>query len=101
VELPENIGLSYTLADAAEEPELPAAMQEQKQAETAAIATVTPITPAPPRKKRKKKGPGFWASLAAIASKATCRPQDDAWQDRHAPPRSAIETAQERGATTI
>jgi ribonuclease E len=66
VELPENIGLSYTLADAAEEPELPAAMQEQKQAETAAIAAVTPITPAPPRKKRKKKGPGFWASLAAI-----------------------------------
>jgi ribonuclease E len=66
VELPENIGLSYTLADAAEEPELPAAMQEQKQVETAAIATVTPISPAPPRKKPKKKGPGFWASLAAI-----------------------------------
>ncbi len=66
VELPENIGLSYTLADAAEEPELPPAMQEQKHIETAAIATVTPITPAPPRKKRKRQGPGFWASLVAI-----------------------------------
>ncbi len=67
VELPENVGLSYTLAEAAEEPELPPAMQEPKQVETAAIATVTPITPAPPRRKtRKKKGPGFWASLMAI-----------------------------------
>ncbi len=66
VELPENIGLSYTLADAAEETELPPAMQEQKQIETAAIATVTPITPAPPRKKRTRQGLGFWASLAAI-----------------------------------
>jgi ribonuclease E len=66
VELPENVGLSYTLADAAEEPELPAAMQEQKPVETAAVATVTPITPAPQPRKPRKKGPGFWASLVAM-----------------------------------
>ncbi|MDX1404308.1 MAG: Rne/Rng family ribonuclease [Woeseiaceae bacterium] len=66
-ELPENTGLSYTLAESTEEPEIPTAMQAPKQAETAAIATVTPVTPAPPRKKpRRRSGPGFWASLLAI-----------------------------------
>jgi ribonuclease E len=66
VELPENIGLSYTLADTPDEEELPQAMQEQKPVEAAAIATATPITPAPPRKKPKKKEPGFFAKLLAV-----------------------------------
>jgi ribonuclease E len=68
VELPENMGLSYELVDAADEDELPPAMQEQKPVEAAAIATVTPITPAPPRKKPTKKEPGFWASLFGLFS---------------------------------
>ena len=66
VDLPENIGLSYTLADTPDEDEIPAAMQEQKPVETAAIATATPITPAPPRKKPRQKEPGFFAKLLAI-----------------------------------
>jgi ribonuclease E len=66
VELPENIGLSYTLADTPDEDELPPTMQEQKPVEAAAIATVTPVTPAPPRKKRKKKEPGLFAKLMAV-----------------------------------
>ena len=66
VDLPENIGLSYTLADTPDEDEIPAAMQEQKPVEAAAIATATPVTPAPPRKKPRKKEPGFFAKLLAI-----------------------------------
>ncbi len=66
VDLPENTGLSYTLADLPDEDELPSALQEQKPMEPAAVATITPVTPAPPRKKPRKKGPGFWAKLFAI-----------------------------------
>jgi len=66
VDLPENTGLSYTLADLPDEDELSSAMQEQKPIEPAAVATITPIAPAPPRKKPRKKGPGFWAKLFAI-----------------------------------
>ena len=66
VELPENVGLSYTLADIPEEDELPPALQEPKPVEAAAVATITPITPAPPRKKPTKKEPGFFAKLLAI-----------------------------------
>jgi len=66
VDLPENTGLSYTLADLPDEDELPSALQEQKPVEPAAVATITPVTPAPPRKKPRKKGPGFWAKLFAI-----------------------------------
>jgi ribonuclease E len=66
VELPENVGFSYTLADVPEEDELPPALQEPKPVEAAAVATATPITPAPPRKKPRKKEPGFFAKLLAI-----------------------------------
>ena len=66
VEMPENVGLSYELADTADEGDLPPAMQEQKPVETAAVATATPITPAPPPRKPKKTGPGFWAKLFAV-----------------------------------
>jgi len=66
VELPENAGISYTLADIEEEPEVPQTMQDRKVAEPAAIATATPSTPAPRRK--KKKGPSFFAWLAGLFS---------------------------------
>jgi len=68
VELPENTGLSYELADAPDEDELPAALKEQKPLETAAIATAAPITPAPPRRKPRKEGPGFWSRLFGLFS---------------------------------
>ncbi len=64
VELPENVGVSYTLADTDEEPDVPQTMQDRKVAEPAAIETVTPSTPAPKRK--KKQGPGLFAWLAGL-----------------------------------
>jgi ribonuclease E len=66
VELPQNMGLSYTLLDAVDAGEIPLAMQEQKPAEIAAVAAVTPMTPAPAPTKPRQKGPGFWASLFAM-----------------------------------
>ncbi len=66
VELPENVGLSYTLADTPDADEIPPAMQEPKPVEAAAVATATPVTPAPPRKTPRKTEPGFFAKLLAI-----------------------------------
>ena len=66
VELPENTGTSYMLAETESEPEIPQTMQDRKIAEPAAIATVTPKSPAPPSRQRKKKGPGLWARLLAV-----------------------------------
>ena len=68
LELPENVGLSYTLADTADVDEIPPAMQEPMPLEAAAIATATPITPAPPRKKPRKTEAGFFAKLLAFFS---------------------------------
>ena len=64
VELPENVGISYTLAEIADEPEIPQTLQDRKEAEPAAVATVTPLTPVP--KPRRKKGPGIFAWLAGL-----------------------------------
>jgi len=64
VELPENAGISYMLADVDEEPDVPQTMQDRKTAEPAAIETITPSTPAPKRK--KKRGPGLFAWLAGL-----------------------------------
>ena len=64
VDLPENMGISYTLADTEEEPEPPQTMQDRKVAEPAAIAVATPSTPVPKRK--RKKGPGLFAWLAGL-----------------------------------
>jgi ribonuclease E len=69
VELPENTGFSYMLADEPEEDELPAAMQDPKPVEPAAIVTTVATTPAPPpRQKPATQGPGFWARVMAIFS---------------------------------
>ena len=66
VDLPENVGISYTLAESEDEPEITAAMQEKKQAEIAAITTVVATTPAPPREEPKKEPrPGLFKRLAA------------------------------------
>ena len=65
VDLPENAGISYTLAESEDEPEITQTIQDKKPAEVAAITTVVQTTPAPPRSKPAKSGPGFFARIAA------------------------------------
>ncbi|MCH9692948.1 MAG: Rne/Rng family ribonuclease [Gammaproteobacteria bacterium] len=55
-ELAENAGVSYSLAEAAPEPESPQAILERKGAEPAAVGTLKPSTPAPKRQEPKGKG---------------------------------------------
>jgi len=67
LELPENAGTSYTLADLGNEPdELLAGVQEKKAAEAAAVATITPSTPAPVRQTPERKGPGLVARFLSL-----------------------------------
>jgi ribonuclease E len=63
-DLPENAGVSYSLAEAEPEPDVPASMQERQVAEQAAIGKIEPSTPAPIRK--VESGPGFWARLMSL-----------------------------------
>lgn len=51
VELPENTGTSYRLAEHVEEIDISQVIQERKVAEPAAVATMSPATPAPVREK--------------------------------------------------
>ena len=55
-DLPENAGVSYSLAEADAEPELPSSMQERKAAEQAAIGKIEPTSPAPKRQTPPKPG---------------------------------------------
>ena len=66
VELPENAGVSYQLAEKEAEPEVPESMQEKKPAEQAAIGKIAPAAPAPVRKRAEKKGPGFFEKLLTL-----------------------------------
>ena len=66
VELPENAGVSYQLAEKEAEPEVPESMQEKKPAEQAAIGKLAPAAPAPVRQRAEKQGPGFWEKLLAL-----------------------------------
>jgi ribonuclease E len=63
-DLPENAGVSYSLAEAEPEPDVPASMQERQVAEQAAIGKIEPASPAPARK--SVSGPGFWARLMSL-----------------------------------
>jgi len=65
-DLPENVGVSYSLAEAAPEPEAPQAILARKQVEPAAIAVLKPSKPAP--KPQKQTGVGLIASLLALFS---------------------------------
>ena len=68
VELPENTGTSYALAEMDVDIEAPQAVQDKKLAEQAAIVTVTapsPVAPAPP-KAQEKKGPGLLARFLGL-----------------------------------
>ena len=67
VDLPENAGISYTLAETEDEPEITQAIQDKKPAEIAAITTVVQTTPAPPRPEpEKEKAPGLLARIASL-----------------------------------
>tara|TARA_R110002096_G_scaffold22547_9_gene72344 strand:+ start:7793 stop:10318 length:2526 start_codon:yes stop_codon:yes gene_type:complete len=64
LDLPENAGASFKLANGPVEPESPQAILERKGAEAAAVATLKPSTPAP--KRQKPAGKGFWATILGI-----------------------------------
>ena len=66
VDLPENAGISYTLVESEDEPEITQTMQDKKQAEIAAITTVVATTPAPPRQVPARSGPGLLERIAAL-----------------------------------
>jgi ribonuclease E len=69
-DLPENTGVSYSLADSAPEPESPQAILERKAIEAPVVGTLKPSTPAPkrqepaPEPKAKKKG--LFASIVSL-----------------------------------
>ncbi len=76
LELVENLGSSYALADKEDEPELPPALQDKKDAEPAAIATMKPTAPAPaPTPKPKPAGTGFWARLFGLFTGGESKPE--------------------------
>jgi ribonuclease E len=55
-DLPENAGVSYSLAESEPEPELPTSLQERGATEQAAIGKIEPTSPAPKRKAPPKPG---------------------------------------------
>ena len=67
-DLPENTGVSYSLADTAPEPESPQAVLERKQIEMPAVGTMKPSKPAPKREEKVEKKPGFFEKIAAFFS---------------------------------
>ena len=88
VDLPENIGISYTLVESEDEPEITQAMQDKKPAEIAAITTVVATTPAPPRKTPvpEKSGPGLFARIASFFSSSS----DDSDEPKKRPAQKQI-----------
>ena len=85
VELPENTGTSYTLAEMDDEIDSPQAGQDKKPVEQAAIVTVTAPgpapAPAPPPKIVKDKGPGLFARFMSLFSRDAG--EDDDSQERN------------------
>jgi ribonuclease E len=71
-ELPENTGVSYSLADASAEPEAPQAILERKSVETPVVGTLKPSKPAPKREAQKdesvEKKKGLFASIVSLFS---------------------------------
>ncbi len=63
-DLPENAGVSYALAEAETELEVPSSMQERPVAEQAAIGKIEPAAPAPKRPEPAK--PGFLDWLKSL-----------------------------------
>jgi len=66
-ELPENAAVSYALAEAETELEVPSSIQERKAAEQAAVGKIEPTTPAPKRPEPvEPPKPGFWDWLKSL-----------------------------------
>jgi ribonuclease E len=66
-ELPENAAVSYALAEAETELEVPSSIQERKMAEQAAVGKIEPTTPAPKRPEPvEPQKPGFWDWLKSL-----------------------------------
>jgi ribonuclease E len=65
-DLPENAGVSYALAEAEPELEVPPSMQERKAAEQAAIGKIEPTAPAPTPTRTEPPKPGFWDWLKSL-----------------------------------
>ncbi len=63
IELPENIGVSYSLAEVETEADVPQSIEERKIAEPAAVGVIKPATPAPVRQPERV---GFWAWLTGL-----------------------------------
>ncbi len=67
VELPENTGTSYALAEMDVDLEAPTVVQDKKPIEPAAIVTITAASPVPaPKPQDKKKGPGMLARFLSL-----------------------------------
>ena len=65
-ELPENTGVSYSLSDAAAEPEAPQAILERKAIEAPVVGTLKPTKPAPKREEPKAEKKGLIASIVSL-----------------------------------
>ena len=91
VELPENTGNSYTLADSGEEPDITSVIQEKKVAEMAAVATMPPTRPVPeptPRRDRDAS-PGLIARIIGLFAGSRDESDDDSDDDRSSSRRRA------------
>ena len=80
VELPENTGTSYALAEMDVDLEAPPVIQDKKPVEQAAIVTVTAASPVPVPKPQEKKGPGMLARFLSLFQGQT--EQDPGKSDR-------------------
>ena len=109
VELPENTGTSYSLAEIDNEPEaLLAGVQERKVAEPAAVATITPSKPAPVRQIPEQESPGILARIFSLFS-AGAEPEEQResedsgrsgrQRDSHGSQRTRRRTEPQRGDT--
>ncbi|MDE0754818.1 MAG: Rne/Rng family ribonuclease [Woeseiaceae bacterium] len=73
VDLPENVGNSFMLAESDDEPEITQTMEDKKPAEIAAVTTVVATTPAPLRQEpvvssasTTASGPGLFSRIAGF-----------------------------------
>ena len=69
VDLPENVGNSFMLAESEDEPEITQTMQDKKPAELAAVTTVVATTPAPIRQEPVQEtasAPGLFSRIAGF-----------------------------------
>ena len=100
VDLPENIGNSFMLAESEDEPEITQTMQDKKAAEIAAITTVVATTPAPPRQEPvvvTKSEPGFLARIAGFfGGSSEDEPEEEPRKKRPAKSRSRSQSDSRR-----